>query len=278
ETLTDPSGQYFAPPGGNGNGDPNPPSCEQENDCGSGNSNYPTPQPPSPTPQPHAPGHGLTPPGQCPEGPGMCDGNSTSCNASHIGAMVCGTPSTGGQQPSGGCDAQCVANDKARIENYLNKQQALSNIKADAAQLVGDIFALLTDIFSENWIAVAFDLIASVIPHVANLINDIMIASGHSSPQLQQFMTFLQGMSDTLTFMKGFLFLLTGVGELMSPVLHQATKMVMSWVFSGLGSMWSGAWGATTVNPPDPNSMFAGKSSTQIQDLCIYYFGEGQGC
>jgi len=45
ETLTDPSGQYFAPPGGNGNGDPNPPSCEQENDCGKVNIDYPTPPP-----------------------------------------------------------------------------------------------------------------------------------------------------------------------------------------------------------------------------------------
>ncbi|MGB8347203.1 MAG: RHS repeat-associated core domain-containing protein [Ktedonobacteraceae bacterium] len=46
ETLTDPSGQYFAPPGGNGNGDPNPPSCEQENDCNKVHIDYPTPQPP----------------------------------------------------------------------------------------------------------------------------------------------------------------------------------------------------------------------------------------
>jgi RHS repeat-associated protein len=41
ETLTDPSGQYFAPPGGNGNGDPNPPSCQEENDCNKVHIDYP---------------------------------------------------------------------------------------------------------------------------------------------------------------------------------------------------------------------------------------------
>jgi RHS repeat-associated protein len=72
ETLTDPSGQMYGCPGcGNSGGD--------------GGDPLPPPQPPS------APGHGYTPPGQCPEGPGMCDGNSTGCHASHIGAMVCGT-------------------------------------------------------------------------------------------------------------------------------------------------------------------------------------------
>lgn len=180
--------------------------------------------------------------------------------------------------PSGGCNAQCVANDKARIENYWLKQQALSNIRDDAAQLGGDIAALILDILSDNWVAVAFDLIASLIPHVAGLVNDIMIATGHGSPQLQQFLTFLKGMSDYLTFMKGLFFLVGGIGQLMTPVLNVAAKMAVTWVVSGLGSMWSGAWGAPTVNPPDPNSLFVGKSPTQIQDLCIYDFGEGQGC
>jgi RHS repeat-associated protein len=57
ETTTDPTGHYFAPPGGGGNGNP-PPSCSQLGTCGSGNSsgygegngnNHSDPSPQQPT-------------------------------------------------------------------------------------------------------------------------------------------------------------------------------------------------------------------------------------
>jgi len=78
--------------------------------------------------------------------------------------------------------------------------------------------------------------------------------------------------------MKGFFFLLGGIGELMYPLFHKAAATVGGWIVSGLASMWSGFKGADGMVSPDPSSQFVGKSPTQIQDLCIFTFGEGQGC
>ena len=178
----------------------------------------------------------------------------------------------------GGCNAACVARDEERIKDYLLKQQAQSEILPDIGSIVGDLVALAGDIASESWAAVAIDLIAGLIPHVTALINNILIVSGHVVPQLQQFLTAIQGAANFITFMKGYFFLLGGVGEWLSPVLQKAGKVVVAWVASGLGSMFSGVMGMANTNPPDPNDLFAGKDPTQIQDLCVYYFGEGKGC
>jgi len=162
ETLTDPSGQYFAPPGGNGNGDPNPPSCEQENDCGSGNSGYPTPQPPSPTPQPHAPGHG------------MCsEGNPPQCGSDPAKPTPT-APTTAQTVQPGGCDAQCE-NDKLLVQQYIQneraKAEALNSAVGDILSLAADIFAAAADFAADAYLAFIIDVITIAGHFVALLSN-----------------------------------------------------------------------------------------------------------
>ena len=235
ETNTDPTGRYYAPPGGPGGPTPPPPCNQSNNFCNTGNGNNP-------------------------------NGGGTKQTQKKT------------QVNLGGCNDTCVARDEERIKNYLMKQQAQSQIGPDIGSILVDIAATLADMATDSWAAVAIDLIAGLIPHVTALINAILIASGHVVSQLQQFLTAIQGAANFIIFMKGYFFLLGGVSVWLSPVLQKTGKVVMLWVFSGLGSMVSGTMGMANTNPPDPNDLFAGKDPTQIQDLCVYYFGEGKGC
>ncbi|HVB72560.1 MAG TPA: RHS repeat-associated core domain-containing protein [Ktedonobacteraceae bacterium] len=210
ETLTDPSGQMVGCPGCGDNGDGGSGSGGSSgggNSCGDNGCN---PTPPPPTPQPHAPGHGYTPPGQCSEGSGMCNGNNTGCNASHIGAMVCGSPSSG-NQPGGGCDQTCAAHDKQLIQQHEDLVIALTS---DLYTLGMYVISALADWGLDQFDALPFDL-ANIVAQGLLVIRDIAALNGGIPAWLSTVTHFAQMILGTVDMVRGALVFIGGIGGLL---------------------------------------------------------------